>query len=120
MKNLGTDAYLPLGRSALMKKELVPHENNYLGQGMMNWKGASLVCTLGATWKPFINVDVQNSAFLIGQKVLDAMAAIFSRNQKPDARNPFSPEDLRKATDVTAWQNMEYDSVMNIMKSKNT
>jgi hypothetical protein len=64
MKNLGTDAYLPLGRSALMKKELVPHENNYLGQGMMNWKGASLVCTLGATWKPFINVDVQNSAFL--------------------------------------------------------
>lgn len=116
MKNLGNSSYIPVGRSGLLRKELTPTEDNYLGQGMMNWTGASLVCTLGTSWKPFINVDVQNSAFLIGQKVLDAMAEILTRERYPNAEYRFSTQDANKARDVVSWQRADYDGIISILK----
>lgn len=121
MKNTGgyEGEWFVSGRSSLLRMA-GPNDNNYLGYSMMNWKGASLICTVGATWKPFLNVEVSNCAMLIKQNVLEAIAEILIdprafRDSTFERREETA--NYAKAEDVTGWRPRDYETVMEILKS---
>jgi hypothetical protein len=118
MKNIGNDSYVTIGRSSLMKLS-EPNEYNYLGWGMKNLKGVSAICTLGATWKPFLNIEIQNSAYLINQNVIETISEVFANG---DWKNPVTfnnPQvDMYKATNVEKWAPRDFADVESILRCK--
>jgi eukaryotic translation initiation factor 2C len=109
--------YTPLGKSGVIKMDTLSHKN-YLVYGLMNWRGVSLICTVGATWKPFVNIDVQNSAILVGQDVLDTIGEVFvhpKEFKEMDLRK--RPANMAKATNVGSWSFRDFDNVMELLRS---
>jgi hypothetical protein len=80
-----------------------PEGDGYkLGGGIVNWTGFSLIYTLG--WKSFINIDVANSAFILGQDVVQVLDELFTTGNRrgADPRNvrTWSQDDFKKANEL--------------------
>jgi eukaryotic translation initiation factor 2C len=104
LKNIGGDMYLPLGRNSLMKIPVDEYATN-LGAGLCNWQGVTAIYTMGTSWKPYINIEIQNSAFRIGQPVDEAV------------RNILSGDRNIRLNDVTNWRDHHYDAVLDLLRS---
>jgi hypothetical protein len=94
--------YTPVGRASFYP---TPAGNGFfLGGGLESWTGFSLTYTMG--WKPFVTVDVANTAFLSEKEVLDALYEVFQ-----DAR---SRADV---SNVTQWQDREFEVAEELLKT---
>ncbi|CAL8096803.1 unnamed protein product [Orchesella dallaii] len=83
--------YFSVGRSTM-----VPYNsyNRPLEGGIAAWRGLSANIAMG--WKPYLNVDIANCAFILDKPVLDVLREIF-RNTPPENFDRWGRNDIEEA-----------------------
>jgi eukaryotic translation initiation factor 2C len=95
--------FTPVGRASFFPTPR--NDGHLLGGGLVNWTGFSLIFNFG--WKPFVNVDLANSAFILGRSVYDVLRDLLIPGYG-DQRQPANPADYRSWTehDVRKAENL--------------
>ncbi|CAL8133061.1 unnamed protein product [Orchesella dallaii] len=103
VKSMPNFPYFQVGRATMIP---CAGKSEPLGGGIAAWRGIAANITLG--WKPYLNVDIANCAFMINKPVLEVLKEIF-RSVPSEDFNKWSKNDLEEARNVLKSCKVRYE-----------